>query len=72
MKPSGALKTRDTEKRLPVHPNSDRLAHDVTFGNLSPDPTVTAVIPVVTHHEIVTRSDNNREIPDRSQMIDLH
>ena len=49
-------------KSLPVHPDSNRLAHDVFLRNLAPNTAVTGVVAIITHHKIMPRLNYYREV----------
>ena len=72
MQASSTLKTRNTEQRFPVHPNGYRFTHNVALWNLTPNATVAAVVAVITHHEVVARSNHYREISDWPQLVNLY
>jgi hypothetical protein len=55
-----------------MHPNGHSLTHNVALWDLTPDSTVTTVITVITHHEVMARSNYDREIPDGPELINLH
>src|ERR1700743_1272990 len=49
--------------RIPVEPDTGRLADQVRLGHEAPDPAILAVVAIVAHHEIV--SGRHRATPHR-------
>ena len=54
-----------------MHPDSDRLAYNIALWHLAPDTAIATVVTVITHHEVMPRSNNHAEIAYRSREIDL-
>ena len=54
-----------------MHPDCDRLTYNIALGHLAPDTAIAAVVTVITHHEVMSRSNNHAEIAYRSRQIDL-
>ena len=54
-----------------MHPDSDGLAHNIALGHLAPDTAIATVVTVITHHEVMSRSNNHAEIAYRSRQINL-
>src|ERR1700722_7547496 len=44
--------------RIPVEPDTGRLTDQVRLGHATPDPTILAVIAIITHHQILSRRDH--------------
>jgi len=55
-----------------VHPNGYRLTHNIALWDLTPDATVAAVVAVITHHEVMSRSNYDRKVSDGPQLVNLY
>ena len=55
-----------------MHPDREGLAYYISFRYLTPNPTVTAVVTIIAHHEVVPRFDGDRKVIAAPQHVGLH
>ena len=72
----GGTKTIKVDVRIIAATNRD-LPEEVQNANivlwdLTPDATVAAVVAVITHHEVMSRSNHYRKVSDGPQLVNLY
>src|SRR5512139_1540691 len=58
---SASIEGAEPPRLAQVEPDEERLADDVVFGDEAPHAAVARVVPVVAHHEEVSRRDFARQ-----------